>query len=140
MKKHYVKPIMVGEKFLAYEYVSACWGVACDTYAANRIEGKLGNSPLGGHSERECGRFNQQAIVTNSNNVATGMVEIGTAYGKLDCDLYTDDTYTVELDASTVENGDTIYWITVGNFMGKKQIYHHVGTVQLTDKYKVNHS
>ena len=139
MKKHYVKPIMVGEKFLADEYVSACWGVACDTDAANHIERDLDNNPIGGHRKTECGRFDQQAIVTNSNNVATGMVEIGTAFGDLDCDLYTDGTYTEKLDASTVKNGDTIYWITEGNYMGK-QIYHHVGKVQLTDQYKVNHS
>ena len=139
MKKHYVKPMMVGEEFVADEYVSACWGVACNTSAANKIESDLHNTPWGGHSPSQCGRFEQQVIIVNSNNVATGMVEIKTAYGDLPCELYTDSTYTTKLDISTVKSGDTIYWITEGYSFGK-QIYHHVGTVQLTDQYKVNHS
>ena len=139
MKKEYVRPMMNGEQFSADEYVSACWGVACNTSEAEEIEDSLNNNPIGGHNPFECGRFSQQAIITNSDNVATGMVEVDTAYGDLPCDVYTDATYSTKLDISQVKDGDIIYWITKGNFAGV-QTYHHVGTVKLTDAYKVNHS
>ena len=35
MKKEYVKPVMVGERFVADEYVSACWYGECN------IDGKV---------------------------------------------------------------------------------------------------
>lgn len=129
MKKHYVKPVMIGEKFIANEYVSACWGVACDTTAANQIENKLpAPNPWGGHRPGECGQFTHQYIITDANNVPIHMQEIYNSYFKenLDCTIFTDDSYTTQKDISTVKIGDTIHWITDTS----AGVYHHVGTVQ----------
>ena len=30
MKKKYVKPSIVGEKFIANEYIAACWNISCN--------------------------------------------------------------------------------------------------------------
>ena len=42
MKKEYVIPVMVGERFAANEYVAICWGVACSV--GNGNYGSYGSS------------------------------------------------------------------------------------------------
>ena len=134
MKKEYVRPMIIGEEFSADEYVSACWGVACNTSAANKIEDDLNNNPIYGHQSQYCGQYTHQVI---ANNVPVKMIEVDTYWGDLECTLYTDDTYSEEKDISTVTGDSTIYWVTEG--LGNN-IYHHVGTTQFTDANRTNHS
>lgn len=135
--KKYMKPTMNGEMFVANEYIGACWGVSCNTSSANDIEDTLRNDPLGGHNPNECGRFTQQAVVLN-DGVVVGMRELGTAYGNLDCTIYTNATFTKKASQSEIANieiGDTIYWVTVGTYevnpwYSITSTYHHVGEVK----------
>ena len=141
MKKVYVRPVVAVEDFRANEYISACWGVGCDTNTANNIESELGNRPAGGHQPQYCGQASHQFIVTGGNNTPQYMQEEESPFGGvLYCTLYTDDTYTVSLDITTVEPGDTIYWTTTGTMMGQTSTYHHVGTVQPSKPGYPNHS
>ena len=129
MKKEYVGPRMVGEKFVANEYVAACWGVGCDTSAAEIIEKELKNSPFNGHRSNQCGKSSHQYIVTNSAGAAERMEERGNDYfPTLQCTLYTDATYQDEMDIAEVDPGETIYWVTKGG----RYTYHHVGIVTET--------
>ena len=137
--KKYIKPTMDGQLFAANEYVGACWGVGCDTVKATEIENGFNNRPYGGHRASECGRFDQQAVVTTDNGVPIGMVELDTYWGNLQCEIYTDSSYATRADASFVrdiDQGDTIYWITRGG----SYVYHHVGTVQGTIENRPNAS
>lgn len=139
-KMTWTRPVAAVEQFMPNEYIAACWGVACNTTAANKIEDDLHNDPYGGHRASECGRFDQQAVtgyIANGEFHATGMVEIGTYWGDLDCTLYTDSTFTQVGNWNDVQNGETIYWKTEG--LGGN-VYHHVGVVQATNANKLKHS
>ena len=133
------RPVAAVEQFMPNEYISACWGVACNTTAANAIEDRLHNNPYGGHRSEECGRFDQQAVtgyISDGEFHATGMIETDTYWGTLNCTLYTDSTFTQVGNWNDVQNGETIYWVTrYGN-----NVYHHVGTVQATNANKLKHS
>ena len=133
MKKCYVKPTLIGENFSVNEFVSACWGVRCNTSEANKIEKYMHNSPIGGHQSQYCGQFSHQYIRTDGSETPTGMEEQKNAWGyNLECTIYTDSTYLTLSDITTVKPGDTIYWTTQASYGGPVQLYHHVGTVQST--------
>ncbi len=132
-KRVWNRPEAVVEEFVVNEYVAACWGVACDTAEANSIEDKLTSiaNPIGGHRNQFCGRYTAQYVVTNNENVATGMKELDSPYGDLGCTLYTDSSFTTKMtedQIASIQPGDTIYWLTVGNW-GGAQYYHHTGEV-----------
>ena len=129
MKKTWAFPLVCVQQFEANEYVAACWGVGCNTAEANRIEKNLGIYQPGvlDHSSDHCGLSGNQVIYDDNNDgTADRMVEVGTdGLGTLNCTIYTDSSYSVPMDVSSVRTGQTIYWTTsAGN-----KTWHHVGTV-----------
>lgn len=125
--KKWTAPVIEVQVFEANEYVAACWGVACDTKAATKLENQMHNNPSGGHTSSLCGVQSHQYVFTDANNVAIGMQEQKhPIWGTLTCTLYTDQSYTVRRDIANVDPGDVIYWTTQRN----GNLYHHVGTVQ----------
>lgn len=129
MKKEYVRPMMMGEKFLPNEYVAACWGVGCSVDVANDIERRLGLYNPGhlDHGADHCGQSGNQVIYDDNNDgTPDRMTEIGTdGLGTLNCTIYTDDTYSTTKTVGSVKSGDTIYWTTSAG----DRTWHHVGTV-----------
>ena len=136
MKREYVKPVMMGEAFVANEYVAACWGVGCAVEEANSIETQMGNYnyPNLYHGADHCGLSGNQVIYDdNDDGIADRMTEIGTdGLGTLNCTIYTDVKYNVTRDVGSVQTGDTIYWTTTAGTGSNKRIWHHVGTVYAT--------
>lgn len=144
MKKIYKKPIACEETFMSNEYVAACWGVACSIDPANKYEKNHNNTWIAGegsdkpHGIDHCGQSANQHITTNSNNVAISMIEDGTdRLGKLNCTLYTDESYSKTRKYSDVKIGDYIYWTTSAS---GSRTWHHQGRVTGTYPNKPNHS
>lgn len=135
MKKKYVTPIVTEEGFVANESISACWGVGCNTDAANDYEKSIKNFPSGGHNPYSCGLFDHQFVICDAAGTPVGMKEIKHQYwNELNCEI-TDETYRNELTAeqiASIKPNQTIYWVTRhGN-----NVYHHVGTVgTVSEKY-----
>ena len=134
MKKKYERPMAYEEAFVANEYISACWGVACSIDPANEVDqGKKGVY----HQADHCGRDTNQHISTDSNGTAVSMLEDGTdGLGRLTCTLYTDSNYQEKRNYSTVKTGDYIYWTTKSG----NRTWHHQGLVKGTYKNRPNHS
>lgn len=119
MKKKWVAPRTEVQKFEANEYVAACWGVACDTEAANDYDKWYAY-----HNPNECGSFTQQVIYDDNNDgVADRMIE--NRNGGLACKVYEDPNYSILKKVSDVNIGETVYWTTKLGLI----TYHHQGTV-----------
>lgn len=135
----YEKPALICEEFVPNEYVAACWGVACDTKAANAYEQQIGTYSTDhlNHGSEHCGYSGNQVIITNNNNTPIRMTEIGTdGLGTLNCTIYMDGNYRTIKPISSVNIGETIYWTTsAGN-----KTWHHQGIVQATQNNKPNMS
>ena len=128
MKKKWVAPRTEVQKFEANECVAACWGVACDTAAAERWEWSQFHT-IRAHDDDVCGSFSNQIIYDDDNDgEADRMVELH--YGENGATLYTDGTYSTVLNIRDVKPGQTLYWITKGP-LGVID-YHHQGIVQET--------
>ena len=151
MKKHYVKPVIVGEEFLADEYVSVCFGISCDygeTGGNTGTQDPINKSSYAKHTKRTsnnsgCGWTHNQYIVENGERYT--MIEINTdqtAGGQpLNCQLYTQNwgskvnSWTAE-DLAASSDG-TVYWSTTVRFVGEM---YHKGQVVLLDANRANHS
>lgn len=156
MKAMWETPRIAVEAFAANEYVAACWGVGCDVAASNEWEktnyspyvksydkrgnpreyytwneyNTLGSGLSDSHSSDHCGNSGNQVIFDyDNNNTADAMKEVGTdGLGTLDCTIWTDNTFSTQMDIGNVSIGDTIYWTTsAGN-----RIWHHIGLVFAT--------
>ena len=143
--REYVTPRMTGETFASNEYISVCWGVACDVSWANKYEKRYGFWDDGdvSHASDHCGNSSNQVIYDRDNNgVGEAMVETGTdGLGTLDCTIYTDynrytGRFTGQTSASQVEIGDLIYWTTSSG----NRTWHHRGTVTATAEGHPNRS
>lgn len=153
MKKHYERPILVGEKFVADEYVSACFYISCD-YAPGvgpaGSNSQWGSSPY--HSMDSdgtgCGHAENQAISVLSGDIqdeAGATISItelnvkinGRDEGERQCYFVGSEGATSprQETISGVNAGDTIYWVTdVGYWMP------HKGVVTYSDSNRPNHS
>lgn len=138
MKKKWVAPRVEVQKFEANEYVAACWGVGCDTDAANwwEVEHKY---YFTFHLKGHCGNVDHQVLRdTNGDGRVDEMVE--TKEGGLTCTIYPNDSYNPGEIMSPgdvqVEPGKTIYWTT--NLDNKT--YHHQGQIIMADPSRPNHS
>ena len=145
--REYVTPRMTGETFASNEYISVCWGVACDVSWANGFEQKYGYWDNGNvsHASDHCGNSSNQVIYDRDNNgVGEAMVETGTSgLGTLECTIYTDcyegyrnGFFYNEIDVSQVKVGDQIYWTTSSG----SRTWHHRGTVAATAEGHPNRS
>lgn len=130
MKKMWVEPRVQVQEFIPNEYVAVCWGVACLTGTANKVEWDFYRNPLQAgvtHDEAYCGQTSHQWLVdSDNNNVAETMTEINTdGLGNLACTIYTDSSYKTVRDISTVRSGNYIYWTTSSG----NRTWHHQGKV-----------
>lgn len=134
MKKVYEAPMACVESFAANEYVAVCWGVACSTGSANKVDK---NASGVDHRDEHCGRDTNQHIYTDSKGVAVSMIEEGTdGLGNLTCTLYQDSSYWRTRSYSSVKPGDYIYWTTKSG----NRTWHHQGYVKSTYANRPNHS
>lgn len=126
MKEKWLAPKTVIEEFTPNEYIAACWGVGCDTSAANKYEYEHHNLAL--HLAGRCGKTDHQYLKDENNDgIPEDMFENAEHLGgkQLKCTIYSDADYTNTISASMVRTGSKIYWITTTNFI----TYHHQGTV-----------
>lgn len=117
-KRNWVQPMAVVQKFVANEYIAACWGVKCDSTEKE--------SASVYHRGEFCGTGDHYQIKLDDNNVPVSMTETKTdTLGDLPCTIYTDASYTTRRDLSGIQAGDYIYWTTsAGN-----RTWHHHGSV-----------
>lgn len=127
--REYIRPTMQGEMFAANEYVTVCWGVECNIWKANGYEQSVGNTDGIKHESNHCGLFDNQVIKDNNNdNIADAMIETGTdGLGELNCNIYSNDSYSTPLDISSVKPGDYIFWTTSAS---DGRTWHHQGYVK----------
>lgn len=138
MKKKWIKPIAQIQSFMPNEYVAVCWGVACNTSAANQWEWKNWNGRAI-HLSKYCGDSDHQYLIdVTGDGKAESMRELDSPYGDLDCTFYTDDSYknTVSISDIKLSSGQTIYWTTKGNTI----TYHHQGQIIGYDENHQNRS
>lgn len=137
--REYVTPRMTGETFASNEYISVCWGVACDVDWANKYEWDEGDYNRGvTHDNAHCGNSSNQVIRVDENNNPIEMIETGTdGLGDLTCTIFTNQGYSKERDVSTVNIGDTIFWTTSAS---DGRTWNHKGTVFATAEGHPNRS
>lgn len=138
MKKKWIKPIAQIQSFMPNEYVAVCWGVACNTSAANWWELINGNG-LSHHQEDFCGNSDHQYLIDiTGDGKADAMRELDSPYGDLDCTFYTDASYknTVSISDINLSEGQTIYWTTKGKLL----TFHHQGQIIGYDEKHENRS
>lgn len=127
MKEKWLTPKTVIEEFTPNEYIAACWGVGCETNAANKYEQDHRNY-LAWHRGDGCGNASHQYLKDeNNDNIPEAMFENAPHLNgkQLECTIYADADYTKIISASIVRPGSKIYWKTTTNFI----TYHHQGTV-----------
>ena len=141
--REYIRPTMQGEIFAANEYVTVCWGVACNWEWANNFEQQHGYWDDGNvsHAFDHCGNSSNQVIYDRNNDgVGEKMVETGTdGLGRLDCTIYknvANGYFVNRISVSDVKIGDTIYWTTTAG----NRIWHHKGVVTATAEGHPNRS
>lgn len=128
-KNMWIQPLATVQKFVANEYIAACWGVSCDSTEKE--------SASVYHRSNYCGDPNHYQITLDDNGVPISMVEVQTdTLGDLPCTVFTDSSYTNVRDISSIEKGDYIYWTTSASINKKNCTWHHHGTVSTT----TNHS
>ena len=128
-KKIWACPKANVNKFVANEYVAACWGVACEVMGDKQSgDDKIRPGEKLGHNKDYCGQLDHQYIRTDDAGVAIEMIEINTKKSlgvDLPCTIYNDGTYTSVRDIKTVQVGDYIYWQTSKD----TRTWSHEGTV-----------
>ena len=147
MKKEYVAPVIVGEEFSANEYVAACWTVAC----------KVGNGNYGGYGEEQnwqhwdevapygtrgdmhnhtgsCSIAVNNQFKVEGNNVSF-YAENNDQQGSLNGG-YTD--YIDENKDGIINDGDIIFWYTLGSNPDRR--WNHYGVVTVANKSHPNRS
>lgn len=134
MKKHYVKPMMIGEEFSADEFVSACFYIACEERSPSHSKDDDGTG---------CRWPNNQEItvidgeITDPDGVTISVIETNVKING----IYTSDRicyfdkYGSTTTLSGVNNGESITWYTDVGYMMR-----HQGTVRLVDENRANHS
>lgn len=144
----WVKPMTLVQQFEANEAVaSSCWGVGCDTVAANAWDGDHPQyHPHAGsdwfpyypnHDPASCGDITHQFLRDiDGNGTADVMYELKDGK-ELECAVYSDSNYTNPISVDSIKPGMIIYWTTVTD-TGKiwpnaeEATWHHVGTVEAT--------
>ena len=145
-KKTWVKPMTLVQKFEANETVAACWGVACNTGAANDYEIKNGFDevymwiPAANykveHTMDGCGNMSNQYIIDDNpfDSVPPEMIEISNGE-HLPC-TFTDENYNA-ITLTSVKDGQDIFWTTkrtVGS-VGVVATWHHQGVAIIDPRH-----
>ena len=131
--KTWNKPQAKLELFQANEYVAACLTLSCSLPAENG--GKAAYDPFRPgdngnlHRPDHCGAADGFEFILDANGTPVGLshVKAGSTNNTkpLACQFFTDSSYTVPRDISTIQAGDLIYWTTVNG-----RTWHHHGTVR----------
>ena len=140
MKKKWILPQANVESFTTNEYLSTCWGVACDYDQANKYEANIKSGET--HNKDNCGKASNQYLQdTDNDNYFDKMTEVGTdGLGDLPCKLFTDETYSTRKPFGSVNANDYIYWTTEVGTGTTKRTWHHQGKVQLQSTSHPNRS
>ena len=140
MKKEWIMPTARVEYFSTNEYLSTCWGVACDYEKANKYEESL-HHPNETHSKDHCGTFTNQVLKDlNGDGTFDTMIEVGTeGLGTLECKLYRGSNYKIPMKFSDIkETTKRLYWTT--QTADGKRVWHHQGTIEQQDPNHPNRS
>ncbi|MDY2814763.1 MAG: hypothetical protein SOU03_12545 [Dorea sp.] len=147
MKREYVTPVLIGERFAANEYVAACYKLAC-TVGPGQANASNGDyweeNEYGGvtHSSagtpNTCADANANRVITDSGDAFQSVGEYNGEQGWIDGGLDT----IIDNGDGKVGVGDVIYWHTYGkNKWGWiDRRWNHVGTLELADSRHPNHS
>lgn len=110
--------------------ISGVWHVGCDVmgnqaWVKDEISNPQGIPSKEGHRLTYCGDPAHWIIWLDNMGHPFQMDEIksGSTGGTLNTKFYTDNTYTVTKDISTISVGERIYWTTEN----KGQVWHHTG-------------
>ncbi len=124
-------PRAVVEKFVANEYIAACWTLRCEVMGSSAsVADKFNDKET--HRLAFCGQEDHYAIHLDDNGTPTDMIEIRTDnLGDLPCQVYTDDSYSAVRAIADVSEGEYIYWTTTSG----SRVWHHAGTVSGTSNH-----
>lgn len=155
MKKNYVTPVMVGEEFVADEFIAMCYEIACAT-GAKDTTGRGVKDECCGHSHTKksngsgCGHAENQNVQIISGSIEEGnaiyrIIEINNdSYDPLDCILF-DSKEDMEANRNGKRTGvlntnAPIYWATNVGVMGYTVWMHHTGQFELVSADHPNRS
>ena len=143
-KKEYVTPVMAGEKFVANEYVAACYKLACQVGEGKKdgSNGPYWNAKeYGGVTHSKAGTPNTCAdssanrVITDEGDAFESVGEYNGEQGWINGAL---DNW-IDVNGNKIcDAGDTIYWHTLSASGDRR--WNHWGTLQLTDSSHPNHS
>ena len=150
MKKNWEMPKTVVQRFEPNEYVAACYSVVCNVENANAVEkdwilerpwwqgGPISNYNAGQtHSSSACGApGNYYVIDDNDDGKFDSMIEISRDLGRLNCEIFTDASYSTGANWGSIASGQTIYWTTQSG----DRTWHHQGLVGVADSSHPNRS
>lgn len=123
-KKVWKQPMAVVQKFVANEYVAACWSVKCTKTGVDAANGL--------HRKEFCGDDSHYQIMLDDNSTPVSMTETQTdGLGDLACTLYTDSSYSTPKNISEVKYNETLYWTTQYG----SQKWLHTGTTTGTSNH-----
>ena len=130
--KKWTQPLATVEKFVANEYVAACWAISCQV----PYENESGFDPFADgnknllHRKDHCGAANGFTVFTDENNVPYKLVHNKAGGSSQTADLsgsiFEDAGFSVPKDIKSVQIGETIY-IRTQNGNNK---WHHHGVVR----------
>ena len=136
MKKQWIRPKAVVEKFEPNEYIAACFNVKCMIPSENagfdpeHAQGTAGANQFM-HSATTCGADDGSVIVTDENGNVQYMQHVKSRGSTGACALFEDAAHTQP--KTVVHDQDTVYFVTVSK-NGDKSWNHH-GTAQLAGNH-----
>ncbi len=142
MKKAYIKPNLISEKFIPQTYCASCnftsYKLQC-VVSSNSKEDSDKDGVSCDHTDGGCRNIEHQIITIDANGYLK-IYEIENRYfAGGDCTIITsptDDT-PISLHQNNVTNGQLIYWKTTGTSWGGWECLHQ-GTINLTEENKGN--
>ena len=147
----WVKPMTLVQQFEANEPVAAtaCWGVGCDTVAANsgwddthpqyhpNNPAQITHAYYPYHDPGSCGVVSHQFLKDiDGDGSPDKMYELKDGE-ELECTVFSDANYSNQIGVDSIMPGQTIYWTTVAStgrlwLWPTEATWHHVGTVEAT--------
>ncbi|MCR5453334.1 MAG: hypothetical protein K6F00_11980 [Lachnospiraceae bacterium] len=134
--KKWIQPMAEVEKFVANEYVAACWNVKCtipEEAKKDTVSDQF--NPGDTHRAAFCGDSSHYQIKLDDNGVPVEMIETQTdGIGDRPCTLYTDGNYTTVMPISQLTNTKSlIYWRT--SLSSSSRTWSHHGYIDGTSNH-----
>lgn len=112
--------------------IDSGWTLYCDVmknenWVKDEISNPEGKPNKEGHRKAYCGKPGNWIIYLDQDGIPCDMIQVvsGSTGGILHGHLYSDSTYTQQIDISNVRDGDRLYWTTENN----GQVWHHTGVL-----------